>query len=54
VVQYQLRVTDTGIIPLRKYANKLSESDHPKDKIISVMLMLVDQGMYSPYELTGS
>jgi hypothetical protein len=51
-VQYQLRVTDTGIIPLRKYANKLSESDHPKDKIISVMLMLVDQGMYSPYELT--
>lgn len=50
-VQYMLRVTDAGLVSYRKYASKLFESPHPKDRIIGVMLMLVDQGFYDAFEL---
>lgn len=51
-VQHQLRVVDAGLVRYRKYAAKLFESPHPKDRIFAVILMLIDQGMFEAYELT--
>lgn len=51
-VQYQLRLVDAGLVTYRKYANQLFQSPHPKDRILGVILMLVDQGMFEGYELT--
>lgn len=52
--QYQLRVTDAHIVKLRKYAVELFERSHPKDKVIAVLLMLVDQAAYSLEELLAA
>jgi hypothetical protein len=51
-VQYMLRVTDAGLVSYRKFASKLFESPHPKDRIVGCMLMLVDQGFFDAFELT--
>lgn len=51
-VQHQLRVVDAGLVKYRKYYTKLFDSPHPKDKIFSVILMLIDQGVFEAYELT--
>ncbi len=50
-VQYMLRVTDAGLVSYRKYASKLFESPHPKDRVIGALLMLVDQGFFDAIEL---
>jgi len=50
-VQYNLRTTDSGLVRYRKYAAKLLQSAHPKDRVVALILMLVDQGMYDMYEL---
>lgn len=50
-VQYNLRTTDGGLVRYRKYAAKLLQSPHPKDKVIALILLLVDQGMFDMYEL---
>lgn len=50
-IQYMLRITDAGIVKYRKYASKLFESPHPKDRVIGIMLMLADQGVFEAWEL---
>jgi hypothetical protein len=45
-IQYQLRVTDAGISRYRQFASNLFNNQHPKDRILGAMLMLVDQGLY--------
>lgn len=50
-VQQQLRNTDAGLLAYRQYAVKLFNSQHPKDRIFGVILMLVDQAYYEPYEI---
>lgn len=51
-VQYMLRVTDAGVVYLRKYAVQLFESPNLKDRVIGTMLMLADQGCFEAWELT--
>jgi hypothetical protein len=50
-VQYQLRIADSSIPRLRKFAVTLFNKTHPKDKIIGAMMMLMDQGLYGLEEL---
>jgi len=50
-VQYQLRVTDANIPKLRNFAREKFTSEHPKDKVIGAMLLLMDQGLYELEEL---
>jgi hypothetical protein len=50
-VQHQLRVCDAGITRLRRYAVASFEKEHPKDKVIGAILMLVDQGFYQVEDL---
>lgn len=52
MVQYGVRLADSGITQYRSYANYLYTSANLKDKVVGAFLMLVDQGMYSPKELT--
>jgi hypothetical protein len=51
-IQYMLRITDAGLVSYRKYASKLFESPHPKDRVLGAMLMLADQGFFEAWELT--
>jgi hypothetical protein len=53
-VQYQLRVTDAGISRYRQFASNLFNEQHPKDKIVGALLMLVDQGLYEIEELADA
>lgn len=52
IVQYGVRLADSGITQYRSYSNFLYTSANLKDKVVGAFLMLVDQGMYSPNELT--
>jgi len=51
-VQYQLRVTDANIPAFRNFAMEKFNGEHPKDKVIGAILMLMDQGLYELEELT--
>lgn len=53
-MQQQLRLADAGLLPFRQYAVKLFNSPSEKDKVFGVILMLVDQGHYSPYDLINA
>ncbi len=50
-VQYQLRLADASLLEFRRYAFDLFKSEHPKDKITGVILMLLDQGLFLPEQL---
>lgn len=50
-VQQQLRIVDAGLPAYRKYASNLALSGNQKDKVIGVILILVDQGLYDLEEL---
>lgn len=45
-VQYQLRVTDASLSRLRQFAVDRFSQNHPKDRILGVIIMLMDQGLY--------
>ncbi len=53
-VQQQLRSTASGLPGYRKYAADLFSRNHPKDKQTGLILMLVDQAMYSMEQLTNA
>jgi len=53
-VQYQLRITDAGVSNYRMFASNLFNKEHPKDKIVGAILMLVDQGLYEVEELADA
>lgn len=50
-VQHQLRVSDASLNKYRKFAANLFLSAHPRDKLLSAVLMLVDQAYYQVEEL---
>ncbi len=53
-VQYQLRVTDSSLSKLRNFSVELFNSEHPKDKIIGAIIILVDQGLFELHELLNA
>jgi len=54
-VQYQLRVVDAGLLQYRQFATYLfTEKQHPKDRIVGAILMLVEQGLYEIEELADA
>lgn len=53
-VQYQLRLADAGMLQYRKYAFDLFKGKHPLDRVLGAVLMLVDQGLFSPEMLISA
>lgn len=53
-VQYQLRVTDASLSRLRTFAYQLFQKQHPKDRLVSGIIMLMDQGLYEMEELLNA
>jgi hypothetical protein len=52
-VQYQLRLADANLLGYRKYAYDLYKGDNPKDKVLAVLLMLIDQALFTVEELVN-
>lgn len=50
-VQYQLRLLDASLPRMRRFAVELFQKQHPKDRIVGALLMLMDQCLYSLDEL---
>jgi hypothetical protein len=50
-VQQQFRIVDAGIPAYRKYAKKLFESEVMKNRVFGCIMMLADQGYFSPVDL---
>jgi hypothetical protein len=53
-VQYQLRITDANIPSLRRFAGTQFSKEHPKDRVVGAILMLMDQGLYELEDLTNA
>lgn len=53
-VQYQLRVTAAALANYRKYAAELFSLNHPKDRLVGALLILMDQGLYDLDELINA
>jgi hypothetical protein len=51
-VQGQLRVVDASLPKYRAYATDLFAGKHPKDRLTGAIMILCDQGFYTPEELT--
>lgn len=53
-VQYQLRIADANIPTMRKFATDKFNADHPKDKLVGAIIMLMDQGLYELEEILNA
>jgi len=53
-VQFQLRVVDSNLAKLRKYATELFAGQHVKDKVTGAIIMLVEQGFFEVEELVNA
>ncbi len=52
--QQQLRAVDASLDSYRKYAASLFTRSHPKDKNLGVILLLVDQGLFTVEQLVSA
>lgn len=53
-IQYQLRVVDSNILKYRQYAAYSFQQPHSRDKLVGLLLFLLDQAFYSADHLLNA